>query len=61
MHHRRGGLERQADDFVRGGPAQVRDETDPARIVLFDDDGSGSAIFRESSELRDGGKDLANG
>jgi hypothetical protein len=55
MHHRGGGLEREANDFVGCRAVEVRDEANPARVVLFDDEGRIGVIAIGRGDVRDGG------
>jgi hypothetical protein len=56
MHHRGRGLQREPDDLMRSRSAEIRDEADAARIVLFS---VGGVLERRRRDVRDGG-DLAS-
>jgi hypothetical protein len=52
VHHRGSGLKREPDDFMRTRGAEIRDEADAARIVLF---GIGLGVEGWQRDVRDGG------
>jgi len=52
MHHRGRGLQREPDNFVRSRGAEISDEADAARVVLFE---LGGKLGGRRRDVRDGG------